>query len=75
MSWLIELLFKCRHNGLLTRPFTREGITYKVCMECGTPLPYNIELFRPMTRKEIRRIEKETGDRRAGMASDRTAAA
>jgi hypothetical protein len=35
-----ELLFGCWHRNL-SRPFTRSGWTYEVCLNCGKKLAYD----------------------------------
>lgn len=37
-----DLFFGCRHKDL-SRPFSSEGQTYKVCLKCGAHLPYSWE--------------------------------
>jgi hypothetical protein len=63
MRWITELmhtLFEaifgfCRH-GNLSRPFTIEGQTYKVCMDCSQQVFYSPETMLPLTRRELRRL-------------------
>jgi hypothetical protein len=52
MSWLsaiynffYEIFFGCSH-GHLTRPFTLETHSYKVCLDCGHQVPYSLEKMR-----------------------------
>lgn len=35
-----NLLFGCRHRNL-TRIFTLEGQTYRVCLKCGARIPWH----------------------------------
>ncbi|KAA6456271.1 hypothetical protein DYQ86_26100 [Acidobacteria bacterium AB60] len=37
---IMNLLFGCRHREL-SRAFTSEGETYKVCLKCGARLRYS----------------------------------
>lgn len=37
--------FGCRHRDL-SRAFTNEGQTYKVCLNCGMRLPYSLETMK-----------------------------
>lgn len=45
-------MFGCRHKEL-SRVFTTEGETYKICLKCGTRLPYSLETMQlvPERRK------------------------
>jgi hypothetical protein len=54
MSWLraiynffYEIFFGCSH-GHLTRPFTLETHSYKVCLDCGKHFPYSLEKMRTL---------------------------
>jgi hypothetical protein len=66
MRWITELLqtiFEaifgfCRHNSL-SRPFTIEGQTYKVCMDCSQQIFYSSETMLPLSRRELRRLRAE----------------
>jgi hypothetical protein len=62
MRWIMEFLqsvfeaiFGCRHSNL-SRPFTIEGHTYKVCMDCSTQVFYSPETMMPLSRREIRQL-------------------
>lgn len=55
-GFLYELLFGCRH-GRLTRPFTLERQTYKVCLDCGRQIYYSSERMTPLSAREIRRMK------------------
>lgn len=62
MSWLraiynffYEILLGCNH-GHLTRPFTLQTHSYKVCLDCGRQLPYSLEKMRAMHPWEIARV-------------------
>lgn len=39
-STIVNWLFGCRHREL-SRAFTSEGETYKVCLKCGARLRYS----------------------------------
>jgi hypothetical protein len=59
MSWLraicdffYEMFFGCSH-GHLTRPFTLQASTYKVCLDCGRHFPYSLDKMRPLHPWEI----------------------
>jgi hypothetical protein len=43
----------CRHNNL-SRPFTIEGQTYKVCMDCSQQVFYSRDTMKPLSRRELR---------------------
>jgi hypothetical protein len=60
MRWIMDLfvsvfesLFGCRHSNL-SRPFTIDGQTYKVCMECSSQVFYSKENMRPLRSREVR---------------------
>ena len=38
----LEFLFGC-HHGNLSRVFTLDGRTYRVCWTCGTKFDYSLE--------------------------------
>ena len=66
MRWITELLQNifeaifgfCRHNSL-SRPFTIDGQTYKVCMDCSQQVFYSSETMLPLSRRELRRLRAE----------------
>ena len=39
---ILEFLFGC-HHGNVSRVFTLEGETYKVCCDCGAKFAYSLE--------------------------------
>jgi hypothetical protein len=39
---IYDVIFGCRH-AKLSRVFTIEGETYRVCLQCGTKLPFSLE--------------------------------
>lgn len=41
-TWLSQSLFGCRHAAL-SRPFTINGRTYEVCLECGARFAYSLD--------------------------------
>ena len=45
MTAIINFLFGCGHHNL-TRPFTLENRTYKVCLDCGHEVAYQWEPVR-----------------------------
>jgi hypothetical protein len=60
MQWIAEVLQSaeaifgfCRHSNL-SRLFTIEGRTYKVCMDCSRHVFYSRETMRPLKRREMR---------------------
>ncbi|MEO6830534.1 MAG: hypothetical protein ABI164_12055 [Acidobacteriaceae bacterium] len=62
MSWLrsirkffYEMLFGCKH-GHLTRPFTLQTHSYKVCLDCGRQLPYSLEKMRILNTWETAKL-------------------
>jgi hypothetical protein len=46
-----NLFFGCRHREL-SRAFTSQGETYKVCLKCGAHLPYSWETMTIVDRKK-----------------------
>jgi hypothetical protein len=46
-----NLFFGCRHREL-SRAFTSEGETYKVCLKCGAHLPYSWETMTVLPEKK-----------------------
>lgn len=58
MEFIFDLFFGCRHNHL-TRPFTLQSHSYKICLDCGQEMPYSLEHMRLLRPWEIRREPKE----------------
>jgi len=65
MRWIMDLLisvfeslFGCRH-GNLSRPFTIEGQTYKVCMDCSSHVFYSPDTMKPLRASEVRRLRAQ----------------
>ena len=66
MRWIMEFfrsVFEaifgfCRHNNL-SRPFTIEGHTYKVCMDCSQQVFYSPDTMRPLSRRELRHLRAD----------------
>lgn len=55
-NFFYEILFGCAHERL-TRPFTLEAQTYKVCLDCGTQIYYSPVTLRPLSTREVRRMK------------------
>jgi hypothetical protein len=55
VSFFYEILLGCRHERL-TRPFTIQQRTYKVCLDCGKHVFYSADTMRPLSGREMRRI-------------------
>ena len=54
MQWILrayDLVFGCRHPNL-SRVFSIEGASYKVCCQCGARFPYSWELMCIIKGKE-----------------------
>jgi len=51
-----EILFGCSHSHL-TRIFTLQEETYRVCLDCGVHLPYSSDTMRPLRARELRRLK------------------
>ena len=66
MRWIMEFFQSafeaifgyCRHSNL-SRPFTIEGQTYKVCMDCSQQVFYSRETMLPLSRRELRHLRAE----------------
>jgi hypothetical protein len=56
LSFFYEIFFGCSH-AKLTRPFTLEAQTYKVCLDCGNHIFYSPVTMRPLSAREIRRMK------------------
>jgi hypothetical protein len=56
VSFFSEILFGCSHSRL-TRPFTINGDTYEVCLDCGRQIYYSAQAMRPLTIGEVRRMK------------------
>lgn len=54
-SLVMETLWGCGHVRV-TRPFTIEHATYKVCLDCGKHIHYSAAEMRPLTAREIQRL-------------------
>lgn len=49
----LELAFGC-HHGKLSRVFTIDGRTYKVCCDCGAKFAYSLETMSIVTHHHLR---------------------
>lgn len=66
MRWIMEFfqsVFEaifgyCRHSSL-SRPFTIEGQTYKVCMDCSQQVYYSRDTMLPLSRRELRSLRAD----------------
>jgi hypothetical protein len=54
LNFLYGILLGCRHDRL-TRPFTIDQQTYKVCLDCGRHLFYSTDTMRPLKGRDLRR--------------------
>jgi hypothetical protein len=62
IDFFCEILFGCRHDKL-TRPFTLEKHTYKVCLDCGKQIFYSAERMSPLSAREVRHMRAaESGE-------------
>ncbi len=52
---IYDILLGCRHASL-TRPFTIEQETYKVCLNCGKQVYYSLQTMRPLSTREVRQM-------------------
>jgi hypothetical protein len=53
-NFFFEIFFGCSHNSL-TRPFTLQARSYKVCLDCGRQFPYSLEKMRVLHPWEVRK--------------------
>ena len=51
-----EIFFGCSHSHL-TRIFTLQDETYRVCLDCGVHVPYSPSTMRPLSAREMRRFK------------------
>lgn len=56
VNFFYEIFLGCSH-GRLTRIFTMQQETYRVCLDCGKHIPYSPITMRPLTLRELRRIK------------------
>jgi|GEM_PF-3381962 len=68
MSWLhaiyaffCEILLGCSHDHL-TRPFTLETESYKVCLDCGRQFPYSVEMMRTIHPWEAKKLRTQVAE-------------
>ncbi|MFZ0662779.1 MAG: hypothetical protein WAM66_08815 [Acidobacteriaceae bacterium] len=54
-NFFYEIFLGCSHQHL-TRPFTLQNETYKVCLDCGKQIYYSPVAMRPLNVLEIRRL-------------------
>ena len=54
-NFLYEIILGCSHQHL-TRPFTLQKETYKVCLDCGKQIYYSPVTMRPLTVREVHRL-------------------
>jgi hypothetical protein len=54
-NFLYEIILGCSHQHL-TRPFTLQNETYKVCLDCGKQIYYSAVTMRPLNVREVRRL-------------------
>jgi hypothetical protein len=54
-DFFYEIILGCSHTHL-TRPFTLQKETYKVCLDCGKQIYYSPVTMRPLSPLEVRRM-------------------
>ena len=54
-NFLYEIILGCSHQHL-TRPFTLQKETYKVCLDCGKQIYYSPVTMRALNVREVRRL-------------------
>jgi hypothetical protein len=63
-NFLYEIVLGCSHQHL-TRPFTLQKQTYMVCLDCGKQIYYSAATMRPLSHREVRRMQAaQTGELR-----------
>lgn len=55
VNFFYEIFFGCSHDKL-TRPFTLQERTYKVCLDCGSHIFYSPITMRPLSAREVHRM-------------------
>lgn len=55
-SFFHEIFLGCSHSRL-TRIFTMQQETYRVCLDCGKHILYSPVTLRPLTARELRRMK------------------
>jgi hypothetical protein len=55
LVFLYDFMFGCGHEHV-TRPFTLNRRTYKVCLDCGKQIYYSPVTMRQLTAREVRRM-------------------
>jgi len=56
IRFFYEIVLGCSHSNL-TRIFTVQQETYRVCLDCGKHIPHSPVTMRPLTAREIRRLK------------------
>jgi hypothetical protein len=51
-----EIFFGCSHSRL-TRIFTLQDETYRVCLDCGVHIAYSPVTMRALSARELRRLK------------------
>ncbi len=54
LAFMVDLFFGCHHSHL-SRPFTLEDRSYKICLDCGQEMPYSVEAMRLLRPWEVLR--------------------
>ena len=55
LNFFYGIFLGCRHYHL-SRVFTLQEETYKVCLDCGTHIPYSPLTLLPLSAREVRRL-------------------
>ena len=55
-NFFYEIFRGCSHSRL-TRIFTMQLETYRVCLDCGKHILYSAVTLRPLTARELRRMK------------------
>jgi hypothetical protein len=55
-TFFCEIFLSCSHSHL-TRIFTVNQETYRVCLDCGKHIAYSPMTMHPLTARELRRMK------------------
>jgi len=58
LEFIFDLFFGCHHDHL-TRPFTLQSHSYKICLDCGLEMPYSVESMRLLHPWEVGHEQKK----------------
>jgi len=56
IRFFYEIVLGCSHSHM-TRIFTMQQETYRVCLDCGKHIPHSPVTMLPLTAREMRRLK------------------